>query len=38
MKVELKDFQTDAVVTLYDRLRQMRSAYTSGELSEDMDK
>ena len=27
MRVELKDFQTNAVVTLYDRLRQMRSAY-----------
>lgn len=34
MKVELKDFQTDAVVTLYDRLRQMRSAYErDGALS-----
>lgn len=34
MRVELKDFQTNAVVTLYDRLRQMRSAYErDGALS-----
>ena len=34
MKVELKDFQVSAVTTLYDRLRQMRSAYErDGALS-----
>lgn len=34
MKVELKDFQITAVATLYDRLRQMRSAYErDGALS-----
>ncbi|WP_291290243.1 DEAD/DEAH box helicase family protein [Enorma sp.] len=34
MRVELKDFQTNAVITLYDRLRQMRSAYErDGALS-----
>lgn len=34
MKVELKDFQVTAVTTLYDRLRQMRSAYErDGALS-----
>ena len=34
MKVELKEFQVSAVTTLYDRLRQMRSAYErDGALS-----
>lgn len=34
MKVGLKEFQVDAVTTLYDRLRQMRSAYErDGALS-----
>ena len=34
MKVELKEFQINAVTTLYDRLRQMRSAYErDGALS-----
>lgn len=34
MKIELKDFQITAVTTLYDRLRQMRSAYErDGALS-----
>lgn len=34
MRIELKDFQTNAVVTLYNRLRQMRSAYErDGALS-----
>lgn len=34
MKVELKEFQVNAVITLYGRLRQMRSAYErDGALS-----